>query len=94
MLPDVFTEKADIREIQLEGNLFNGEVGLQKIVLDVGDGALCNPVHSRATALFLADRAEVLWGNQQLLGIVSDFTLSIGRMMEHSNEVLKQPVFL
>lgn len=64
MLFDVFAEKADIGEIKLEGNLLNGEVGLQKVVFDLGDRAFRNPVHGRASALFLADGAEILRSDQ------------------------------
>ena len=63
MLLDVFAEETDIGEIQFEGNLFHSEVGLQQVIFDVSDRAFCNPIHGRATALFLADGTEVLRGD-------------------------------
>ena len=77
MFLDVFAEEADIGKIKLEGNLFNGKVCLQQVVFDLGDRAFRNPVHGRATALFLADGAEVLRGDQQLFGVGPDFTLGV-----------------
>ena len=82
MFLNVFAEEADIGEIQLEGNLLNGEVGLQQVVFDMANRAFRNPVHGRASALFLADRTEVLRGDQQLLSKGPDFTLGICRMTE------------
>ena len=64
MLLGVFAEKADIGEVHFEGNLLDGEVGLQKVVFDVSDGAFRNPFHRRATAFFLADGAEVFGRHQ------------------------------
>ena len=82
MLLDVFAKETDIREIHLEGYLLYGEAGLQQVVFDVADGTFRNPVHGCASALFLADGAEILWGDQQLFGIGPDFTFSVCRMTE------------
>ena len=61
MFLDVFAEEADIGEIQLEGNLFNGEVGLQQVVFDMANRAFRNPVHGRASALFFEDDTSHKW---------------------------------
>ena len=94
MFLNVFAEEADIGEIQLEGNLFNGEVGLQQVVFDMGDDAFCYPIQGRSTALFLTDRAEVLRSDQQLFGVGPDFALGVCRMTEQGDEPLEQKVFL
>ncbi len=94
MFFDIFAKETDIGEIQFEGNLFNRKIGLQQVVFDASDGAFRNPVHSRATALFLADRAKVLRRDQQLLGVAPDFTLGVFRVTEQGYETLEQAVFL
>ena len=94
MLLDVFAEETDIGEIQLEGDFFHGEVGLQQVVSDMADDALRNPVHGCPAALFLADRAEVFGGNQQLLGVCLHLPFGVGRAAEQVHEALEQTVFL